>query len=60
LLLAGDDIVPFHRLPNPAHDDDREVPTDNLYASTDDEPLVVEQAVGRVPDSTDRDPNRVL
>ncbi len=64
LLIGGDDIVPFCRLPNPVQrpedDPDTEVLTDNPYASVDDEPLVVERAIGRLPDAAESSPDLLV
>ncbi|KPJ53567.1 hypothetical protein AMJ39_04130 [candidate division TA06 bacterium DG_24] len=49
-ILGGDDIVPFYRLPNPTLDGDEIVLSDNPYASRDDEFLVPERSLGRLPD----------
>lgn len=58
LIIGGDDIIPFHRVTNPVYgpegDPDREIYSDNPYASTDDEYLVPERALGRIPDSTSK------
>ncbi|HIE06136.1 MAG TPA: hypothetical protein EYP58_04975, partial [bacterium (Candidatus Stahlbacteria)] len=48
-ILGGDEIIPFFKLPNPCDDDDQDVLSDNPYASRDDEYLVPERAVGRIP-----------
>jgi hypothetical protein len=50
LIVGGDSVIPFHRLPNPADDQDMDVPSDNPYASRDSNYLVPERAVGRMPD----------
>ncbi len=50
LIVGGDGIVPFHRLPNPVDDQDSDVPSDNPYASRDANYLIPERAVGRLPD----------
>ncbi len=50
LLVGGDDIIPFCRLPNPADDGELEVWTDNPYASRDENFLLPQRAVGRIPD----------
>jgi hypothetical protein len=50
LIVGGDSIVPFHRLPNPIEDQDADVPSDNPYASRDGNYLIPERAVGRMPD----------
>ena len=50
LLIVGDDsIVPFHSLPNPTDDDDPAIPSDNPYATTDENYFAPEWAVGRLP-----------
>ncbi len=60
LLIGGDEILPFHRLPNPVadrqNDPDSDVLTDNPYGSTDQEALVVQRPVGRVPDAAEPTP----
>ena len=64
LLIGGDDIVPFYRIPNPVYgpngDSDKEIYSDSPYASTDDEFLVPERAIGRIPDSNSNDPQFLL
>ena len=50
LIVGGDPIIPFHRLPNPIDDQDTDVLSDNPYASRDANYLVPERAVGRMPD----------
>ncbi|MFQ5886076.1 MAG: C25 family cysteine peptidase [Anaerolineae bacterium] len=55
LLVGGDDIIPFCRLPNPADDGESEVWTDNPYASRDDNFLLPQRAVGRIPDGKKED-----
>jgi tetratricopeptide (TPR) repeat protein len=53
LIIGGDTIIPFHRLPNPTDDDDEAVPSDNPYATTDENYFAPEWPVGRVPVDTD-------
>ena len=48
-IIGGDEVIPFFRLPNPCEDDDVYVLSDNPYASRDDEYLIPERAVGRIP-----------
>ena len=64
LIVGGDDIIPFHHLPNPiaddAWDDDRQVYSDSAYASSDEEYVVPERAVGRLPDGQSPDPALLL
>lgn len=55
LLVGGDRIVPFHTLPNPTDDDDEVVPSDNPYASTDENYFAPEWPVGRLPSDNDPD-----
>ena len=55
LIVGGDAIIPFHRLPNPIDDQDPDVPSDNPYASRDANYLVPERATGRLPDGQDED-----
>ena len=50
LIVGGDRIVPFHRMPNPVDDQDEDVPSDNPYACRDAYYLIPERAVGRMPD----------
>ncbi|MFN3528158.1 MAG: C25 family cysteine peptidase [Candidatus Altarchaeaceae archaeon] len=51
LIVGGDNIIPFHKVNNPASDDgDEIIYTDNIYASIDDEILIPERSVGRIPD----------
>jgi tetratricopeptide (TPR) repeat protein len=50
LIVGGDSIIPFHRLPNPTDDQDMDIPSDNPYASRDANYLIPERAVGRLPD----------
>lgn len=50
LIVGGDTVIPFHRLPNPVDDQDLDVPSDNPYACRDANYLVPERAIGRMPD----------
>jgi hypothetical protein len=49
LLIGGDDIMPFYRLPNPTDDHDVDVPSDNPFGTGDDNYFVPEWPVGRLP-----------
>ncbi|HEX9798370.1 MAG TPA: hypothetical protein VGA52_15420 [Anaerolineales bacterium] len=49
LIVGGHRIVPFHFLPNPTEDDDAEVPSDNPYATRDENYFAPEWPVGRLP-----------
>ncbi|MEW6566990.1 MAG: C25 family cysteine peptidase [Chloroflexota bacterium] len=58
LIVGGDRIVPFHTLPNPTDDDDEVVPSDNPYATTDENYFAPEWLVGRLP--ADHDPDLLV
>ncbi len=58
LIVGGDEIIPFHRLPNPTEDPDTDVPTDAPYSRCEaaegqpnDLPLPTDRLIGRVPHS---------
>lgn len=51
LIVGGDSVIPFHRLANPADDDDAELLSDWPYAAEDGAPLVAKFCVGRLPGS---------
>ena len=56
LIVGGPEIVPFHILPNPCGDDgDTVVYSDNPYASRDDDVLIPERALTRLPDDAATD-----
>lgn len=48
-ILGGHQIIPFHMLPNPTDDVDEEVPSDNPYATIDENYFAPEWPVGRAP-----------
>lgn len=50
VLIGGDGIVPFHRLPNPSQDADRDVPSDNPYGCGAGSELAPDLIVARFPD----------
>ncbi|MBN2085558.1 MAG: hypothetical protein JW748_10080 [Anaerolineales bacterium] len=52
-IVGGHEVIPFHRLPNPTDDDDPDVPSDNPYASRDENYFVPEWPVGRFPAPSD-------
>ncbi len=60
LIVGGADIVPFHALPNPTDDKDKEVLSDNPYSTLDANYFVPEWPVGRLPDETTNDPGLLL
>lgn len=60
LIVGGDEVVPFHRLPNPTDDVDVEVLSDNPYATRDSNYFIPEWAVGRLPGGCGTDPGLIL
>jgi len=50
VLIGGDTIIPFHRLPNPSQDTDPHVPSDNPYGCGSGSELAPEVIVARFPD----------
>ncbi|MCJ7695121.1 MAG: hypothetical protein MUO40_06795, partial [Anaerolineaceae bacterium] len=55
LIIGGDDIIPFHQLPNPTDDSDTNVFSDNPYATIDENYFVPQWPVGRIPDEKGSD-----
>jgi tetratricopeptide (TPR) repeat protein len=60
LIVGGPQVVPFHHLPNPVDDDDKDVPSDNPYASMDENYFVPTWPVGRLPGGANGDPNLLI
>jgi tetratricopeptide (TPR) repeat protein len=60
LIVGGPEIVPFHKLPNPVEDDDKDVPSDNPYATHDENYFFPEWPVGRIPGGASKDPTLLL
>jgi Tetratricopeptide repeat len=60
LLIGGDDIIPFHRLPNPLADADQAVLSDNPYGTDDAGYLLPQRTVARLPDGAGTDPSLLL
>jgi len=60
LIVGGPEIVPFHHLPNPLNDPDSDVPSDNPYASRDENYFIPEWPVGRIPGGTGSDARLLL
>lgn len=58
LLVGGEGIIPFFRLPNPTDDPDGEVLSDAPYAA--DNYFLPRRAVGRIPDGNSSDPTLLL
>ena len=55
LIVGGPEVVPYHNLPNPVDDVDIEVPSDNPYATRDENYFIPEWPVGRLPGGNQRD-----
>jgi hypothetical protein len=60
LIVGGDKVVPFHKLPNPTEDDDTEVPSDNPYGTLDTNYFVSDWPVGRLPGEVGSDAGLLL
>jgi len=60
LIIGGPDVVPFHNLPNPTDDKDADVPSDNPYATRDENYFIPEWPVGRLPGGSGKDPGLLL
>jgi tetratricopeptide (TPR) repeat protein len=60
LIVGGPEVVPFHHLPNPVDDDDGDVPSDNPYATRDENYFIPEWPVGRLPGGAGNDPALLL
>ncbi len=60
LIIGGDSVIPFHRLANPADDEDAEVLSDWPYAAADGSSLLSRLSVGRLPDGQPSNPEMLL
>lgn len=60
LIVGGPEVVPMHHLPNPVDDDDKDVPSDNPYASADENYFVPSWPIGRLPGGEDNDPTMLI
>jgi len=60
LIVGGPDVVPYHHLPNPVEDIDKDVPSDNPYATMDENYFIPEWPVGRLPGGKGNDPGVLL
>lgn len=60
LIVGGDAVVPFHRLPNPTDDSDTEVPSDSPYGTLDTNYFVPDWPVGRLPGEAGKDAGLLL
>jgi len=48
LIVGGNEVVPFHRLPNPTDDVDDEIYSDNPYGSLDNNYFLTNWPLGRI------------
>lgn len=56
VLIGGDDIIPFHQLPNPSQDADATIPSDNPYGCrASGSELAPDLIVARFPDACSDD-----
>ena len=60
LIAGGPEVVPFHNLPNPTYDSDKEIPSDNPYATLDSNYFIPEWPVGRLPGAAGKDAGLLL
>jgi len=60
LIIGNDDVVPYHRLPNPTEDSDFDVLSDNPYATSDKNYFVPEWLIGRLPGEKGKDAGLLL
>jgi len=60
LIVGGDEVVPYHRLPNPTDDGDTEVFSDNPYSTLDSNYFIPEWPVGRIPGERGSDASLLL
>ena len=60
LIVGGPEIVPFHHLPNPVDDDDKDVPSDNPYASIDENYFIPTWPTGRLPGGSKNNPKDLI
>ncbi len=60
LIVGGPEVVPFHHLPNPVDDADHDVPSDNPYATRDENYFIPEWPHGRLPGGAGSDPGFLI
>jgi hypothetical protein len=60
LIVGGPEIVPFHNLPNPVEDADNEVPSDNPYATKDNNYFISDWPLGRISGGSGNDPGYLI
>lgn len=60
LIVGGPEVLPFHHLPNPVDDDDKDVPSDNPYASIDENYFIPTWPIGRLPGGSKNKPSDLI
>lgn len=60
LIVGGPEIIPYHNLPNPTDDNDKEVPSDNPYSTIDENYFIPQWPIGRLPGETGPDSGLLL
>lgn len=60
LIVGNSEIIPFHRLPNPTEDSDKDVLSDNPYATSTSNYLLPEWLIGRLPGESGNDPGLLM
>jgi hypothetical protein len=60
LIVGGPEVVPFHNLPNPVEDADEQVPSDNPYATRDNNYFISDWPVGRVAAGNGTDASQLI
>jgi tetratricopeptide (TPR) repeat protein len=60
VIIGNDSVIPFHRLPNPTDDGDKEVLSDNPYSTSSSNYLLPEWSVGRLPGEKGTDPGLLI
>jgi hypothetical protein len=60
LIAGGDEIIPFHRLPNPTNDADVEVLSDNPYSTPESNYFIPMWMTGRFPSEMAQDAGLLL
>jgi tetratricopeptide (TPR) repeat protein len=60
LIVGGSEVVPFHNLPNPVEDADELVPSDNPYATRDNNYFISDWPVGRISAGNGTDASQLI
>ena len=60
LIVGGNEIIPFHQLPNPTDDMDNHVLSDNPYGAVDNNYFIPDWQVGRLPGDNQSDAGLLL